>query len=522
MGLIQNIKNLFGGLKMSDQGNGLGLITDDPRIKLPPMELTRIQVAFQYYRNDFGQLDFYNTYNQHKKRPISYLAVTKNASRQLASLMVNEGFEVSVQADTDDDSQAINDLITDVFSRNNFLQTYEENLELGIATGGFAIRPYVQNNHIKMAWIRADQFVPLESNTNEIQSAVIVSKTSRTENGAVAYYSLLEFHNYNSDNNQEVITNELYRSNSGSAIGSQVNLSTLEQYQDLPETVTLNGISRPTFAYFKTPGKNNINVDSPLGIGLVDNNIKLIDAINIANDQFVREVKLGRRRIGVSAELIKPQMNQRPQNGELPNQGYPMFAEDDDVFMQLANSRDDKTYLQDMTTDIRVQDYSQTLEMYMHEFENAIGMSQGSLSVGTNAQEQTATEVVSDNSKTYRTRSSYLTQVEKQLRGLITTIVELASIPELFDDEQAPLNYDVIANPLDININFEDGVFVDKDTQAKNDILSVQNGLMPKVEYLKRNYGLSEQEAQVWLDEIQAETPDPVQPPQENMMDGGD
>lgn len=507
---------------MSDQSGGLGLITDDPRIKLPPRELTRLQIAFNYYRNDFGAIEFYNTYNQRKRRPISYLAVTKNASLQMASLLVNEGFETSVQADNDDDSKAINDLIKDVFNRNNFMQTYEENLELGIATGGFAIRPYVQNNRIKLAWVRADQFVPLEANTNEIQSAVIVSKTSRTENGAVAYYSLLEFHEYNGDNNQEIITNELYRSNSSAAIGTQVDLNSIDQYSNLPETVTINGLSRPTFAYFKTPGKNNINVDSPLGIGLVDNNIKLIDAINIANDQFVREVKLGRRRIGVSAELIKPQINQRPQDGELPNQGYPMFAEDDDVFMQLANGRDDKTYLQDMTTDIRVQDYSQTLEMYMHEFENAIGLSQGSLSVGANKQEQTATEVVSDNSKTYRTRSSYLTQVEKQLRGLITTIVELASMPELFDDGQAPLNYDVMENPLDININFEDGVFVDKDTQAKNDILSVQSGLMPKVEYLKRNYGLSEQEAQEWLDEIQSETPDPVPSPQDTMTDGGD
>ena len=140
MGLIQNIKNIFGGLKMSDQSGGLGLITDDPRIKLPPRELTRLQIAFNYYRNDFGAIEFYNTYNQRKKRPISYLAVTKNASRQMASLLVNEGFETSVQADNDDDSQAINDLIKDVFNRNNFMQTYEENLELGIATGGFAIR----------------------------------------------------------------------------------------------------------------------------------------------------------------------------------------------------------------------------------------------------------------------------------------------------------------------------------------------------------------------------------------------
>lgn len=525
MAILDSIKNFFSrGMTMVQTNSGLGLITDDPRINLPPNELGRISRAFQYYRNDFGQISFYNTYNQQKRRPINYLAVTKEASRQLASLIANEGFHVSVQSGNtskNDKNDEIDDYLKKVFDFNNFYQNYEENLELGIATGGFAIRPYVSNNRIRLAWVRADQFIPLEANTNEIQSAVIVSKTSRTENRQTAYYSLLEFHEYDRNNNSETITNELYRSTSASSVGEQVPLGSLDQYANLQESVTINGISRPTFAYFKTPGKNNLNVDSPLGIGIVDNHLKLVDAINIANDQFVREVKLGKRRIGVSAEMIKPAVMQKPQIGELANQGYPKFAEDDDVFMQLSNGRDDKTWLQDLTANIRVDDYSKTLELYMHQFENAVGLSQGTLSVGAGSN-KTATEVVSDNSKTYRTRSSYLTQCEKQLRGLITTIVELSSISELFDDGQSPLNYSVIDNPLDINIYFEDGVFVDKDTQAKNDILAVQAGVMPKIEFLKRNYGLSEVDAKRWMSEVGNETGmlDGTSPEQDNSMAG--
>ncbi|CAH1857483.1 phage portal protein [Convivina intestini] len=531
MSLLDSIKNIFKkGVSAMQPNQGLGLITDDPRINLPPSELTRIQTALRYYRNDFKDVKFYNTLNQLKHRKPYTLSVTKSASRQLASIIANEGFNISVQStnpDGKDNSQSkdIDDYLQQVFDRSNFYQNYEENLEVGIATGGFAIRPFIQNNVVKLAWIRADQFVPLDSNSNEVNSAAIVSKSSVSANGTTTYYSLIEFHEYDPDSRVEMISNELYQSNFPDSVGTRVSLSTLEAYSGLSDSVQLTNISRPTFAYFKSPGKNNIVVDSPLGIGLVDNNLSLVDAINVANDQFVREVKLGKRRIAVGAELIKPTVNQQPQYGELPNQGYPSFAEDDDVFMQLASTRDDKSMLQDLTNDIRVDQYSKTLQMYIHQFENAVGLSQGTLSVNdsNSSGTKTATEVVSDNSRTYRTRSSYLTMVEKQLRGLITTIVELSSIGELFDNGTSPLNYDLAANPLDINIHFEDGVFVDKDAQAKSDMLAVQAGIMPKIEFLRRNYGLSEEDAQRWLSEVQGEAPeDDFTPPNQRQMLGDD
>ena len=58
-------------------------------------------------------------------------------------------------------------------------------------------------------------------------------------------------------------------------------------------------------------------------------------------------------------------------------------------------------------------------------------------------------------------------------------------------------------SPIDINLHFEDGVFVDKDAQAKQDMLIVQQGMMPKVEFLQRDYGLSEEDAKRWVQDAQ-------------------
>lgn len=510
--ILDKVREFFGGVANMVEGNNtLGKITDDPRIKLPDGELARIQTALQYYANDFGDVRFINSNGKNTTRPFYSLGVAKSASRQLASLIANEGFSVSVQSKTDEeeDDDTLNTYIKDVFKRTNFYQNYEENLEVGIATGGFAIRPYISNDKVYISWVRADQFIPLESNTNDVHSAAIISRTTRVENKKTVFYSLLEFHEYDQNEQKETVTNELYRSTSSDIIGNKVSLSTLPAYEDLNETTTISGLTRPTFSYFKTPGKNNINVESPLGVGIVDNNLSLVDAINIANDQFVREVKLGKRRIAVTGELIRPsviQKNDKP----LP----PAFDEDDDTFTLLERERDGQGILKDLTTDIRTDEYSKTLQMYMNQLENAIGLSQGALSVNTASgasSNKTATEVVSDNSKTYRTRSSYLTMAEKQIRGLITTIIELSSISEFFSGE-TPVKDVLTDDQLTISVQFNDGVFVDKDAQAQADMMAVQSQLMPKSIFMKRNYGLTDNDVKEWEELIRKESvePDPI------------
>lgn len=495
-------------------GKTLSNITDDPRINLPSNEIARIRDDLNYYSNKFSDIKFFNTNNEQRTRKPSTLSITHQAARKLASVIFNEQVTISVTGET------IDEFIDGVMRDNLFNLKYEEYLETAIATGGFAIRPYIDDNDkVKLAWIRADQFVPLQSNTNDIQSAVIINKTTATENGRTVYYSLLEFHEFDGVS-QETITNELYRSEDVNEVGQQVSLTALDVYATLPEQAVIADVIRPSFAYFKTPGKNNQSIESPLGIGIVENNKHVIEAINTTQDQFYREVKLGKKRIAIDGTLMKPST----QHAGDDNQGYPVFDPDDDVFMQTGKSKDDKPLLQDLTNDIRVGQYSDALQLFIREFENNIGLSQGTLSTDAAKSTKTATEVVSDNSETYRTRSSYITQVEKQIKELIISIVQLATKSELFDSAQAPLSVDLINKPLEINLHFDDGVFVDKDKQLEEDLKVSVAGLMPKKQFLMRNYGLSEEDAQDWLDELQEEAPqtDNMPDAQAGMLGGSD
>jgi A118 family predicted phage portal protein len=136
---------------------------------------------------------------------------------------------------------------------------------------------------------------------------------------------------------------------------------------------------------------------------------------------------------------------------------------------------------------------------------------------------QTATEVVSSNSMTYQTRSSYLTMVEKAINELVHSIFELSGYGELFPSGQAAFTIDY--DSYQVAVSFDDGVFVNKDAQLEDDLKVAAAGFMPKRQFLIRNYGLSKEEAEDWLNELQDEQSanEPVHAPQEDaLLNGGD
>lgn len=498
MSMIQRIKNFFtkgvDRVNMSINGISIAKVTDHPKISIDSREYIRIARNLQYYSNYFPEIQYKNSFGEKKKREFKSLNITKTASRRLASIIFNEKCKVTLNSsDEQEDSlensiQKANTFLEKLLYESNFYNLFELNLEKGIATGGFAMRPYIDEDKIKISWIRADQFYPLRSNTNEISECAIATKTIKTEGDINYYYTLLEFHEW--QENKYVITNELYKSDNESIVGTQVPLTTL--YPDLAETVTLEGLRRPLFAYFRTPGANNKSLESPLGAGIVDNTKEILDIINNTHDQFSWEIQLGQRRVVVPAEFLRTDEAHPP-----------MFDSDQNIFAGVYGA--ETLGLKDITTPIRTVQYKDALSHLIKEFEVQVGLSVGSMNYADDGI-KTATEVVSNNSMTYQTRSSYLTMVEKVINELIHSIFELAGYGELFSDNQPVFSLDY--DSYRVSISFEDGVFVDKNKQLEDDLKAVVAGVMPKKQFLIRNYNLSEVELDEWLSDLKDETPE--------------
>ncbi|MCV3315660.1 phage portal protein [Pediococcus ethanolidurans] len=492
-------------------GNSLTKITDDSRISIDPREYERIHQDKMYYSNHFPDVQYISSLKKAVTRPFYSLNMTKTAARRIASICFNEECDVNigslsvsqdenVKGNSNTNSDKVQDFVKQVLENNDFKNKYETELEKGIALGDFAMRPYVDStdhDKIKIAWVRADQFYPLRSNTNGISEACIASVTAESNaNHSTTYYTLLEFHRWKKDSNGDhyVIDNELYRSDTPDVVGNQVPLS--EYYSDIEPEVVIDGLSHPLFAYFKTPGANNKSLESPLGAGLVDNSKEVLDAINITHDQFVREVKMGKRRVIVPEQMVT--FDDKVHK--------PIFDTHEDTFLS-ANNESDDFKPQDITSDIRTQEYKDALDRFIKEFEVQIGLSTGTFSQADSRGDVTATQVVSDNSMTYQTRSSYLTMVEQSIKELVYAVVEIGSTGELYTNGQAPLASSVVdMDDLDINVQFDDGVFVDKKSQADYMTELLTAGLVPKWYAIMKVNDLPESEAKKWAEEINDET----------------
>lgn len=474
-------------------------ITDDDRIAIPAAEYRRIATAKRYYANDFAKVKYKNSYGEKCERQYSSINVTKMAARRLASVIFNEQCSIAVSGNDN-----VHALIDQVLADNDFFTTYEERLETWLAFGSDAIRPYVQDDKIKLSWINADQFYPLQVNTTEVNEAAIADRTMITKHDKTLYYTLLEFHQWVSVKGKQIykITNELYESEDADIVGVNVPLKTLDKYQNIQPVVLLEGLQSPLFAYFRTPGANNKSLESPLGLGIVDNALNTVDAINQTHDQFVHEVEMGKQRIAVPAEMLRP-------GGEFKGQKDlihpPVFDKNVDVYEQMYGDPSNLK-ITNLTTPIRNVQYQATMSFFLREFENETGLSQGTFTTDESGV-KTATEVVSNNSMTYQTRSSYLTQVQKQLEVLVKAILYTAQNGQLFTDGVPRWNGDI--NKIAIDIDFNDGVFVDQEAQNTKDLQSMTAGALPKIQYLVRNYQIDEKTAQQWLQQVQNETPEP-------------
>lgn len=518
MSILSKIKSFFskGGEKlgiMQQQTKSLSAITDDPRIKVPAEEYDRIRKAKEYYQDKLPEVEYYAMGNK-CKRKLNSINITKMASRRLASLIFNEQCSIKV-----DDDQ-LQSLLDTVFRREYFYTTFETELEKWIALGSGSIRPYVDDDKIKFSYADATDVYPLSSNENKVDEIALSRRIRKIENNEAVYYTLLEFHQWGSMQEDEqgntyrpyIITNELYMSSDSNNIGEQVPLNSVEEYADLEPQSTFQHIEKPLFAFYRNAGANNKSFTSPLGLGLCDNYWHTVDDINLTHDGFTWDVKTGYRRITIPRTWLRrsSQINGKP----IPADSQMYWDPKDAVFVPINTRNDNSTAFKDLAIGIRTDQYTASMDFFLHEFENEIGLSQGTFTNSPSGV-QTATEVVTNNSMTYQTRSSYLTQVEKVIDQLIYAIVELLQTPDVWSNGQARWQGDI--DKLTITPNFNDGVFVDQEAQRQSDLQAVQAGILPKKQFLMRNYNLDEDTAEQWLTEIQDEqSPEP--PDQEMSM----
>ena len=435
----------------------------------------------QGYYSDMHDVT-YHTVDGQKKRRMATMNMPKMAAQELATLIFNERCEINI-SDT-----GYHDFIHDVFKDNGFNGNFQQYLEFMFAQGGMVVKPYMADNKIKLAYVTADCFLPISWDNTRITEGVFVSEIIKQGKT----YTHLEWHTL--ENEIYTIKNELYESSTGADLGTKVALSII--YPKLQEEVSIENVSRPLFAYFKPNLANNIDSTVPLGISVYANSYDTLKSIDIAFDSFQREFRLGRKRIIVPETAIQEVRD--PNTGQM----HRYFDATDETYEALNIGMNDDmnvNQFKEINAILRVEEHIAAINALLNWYAMQTGFSPGAFSFDGQSV-KTATEVVSEQSKTFRTKQSHENVIEQGITDLIECIGIVAQLYGLYTP---PTDYEVTAQ-------FDDSIAEDATAEINKQVVLITNGLQSKVRAIMKIHGLSKDEAEALLKEIQSEQPDPT------------
>ncbi len=473
----------------------LGKITEHPKIMVSSDEYERIENNVRYYAGRFDKVKYKDSNGTQQVRDFNHLPIGRTAAKKIASLVFNEQAEIKI-----DDKNA-DAFLSETLKNDRFNKNFERYLESCLALGGLAMRPYVDDDKVRVSFIQAPVFFPLQTNTQDVSSAAIVTKSTKVVNKKLMYYTLIEIHEWKNSLDY-FITNELYESEDAGRVGSRVPLNVI--YEDLKDVVKVDNVTRPLFTYLKPPGMNNRDINSPLGLSIFDNAKTTIDFINTTYDEFMWEVKMGQRRVAVPSQTVKTEYDQ---NGDMITTRKE-FDVGHNVYEQFDSGLDEGIKIIDLTTPIRSDDYIKAINEGLSLFEMQLGVSAGMFTFDGHSM-KTATEIVSENSDTYQMRNSIVALVEQSLKELVVSIFELARAYDLYNGQVPDID--------DISINLDDGVFTDRNAELDYWIKVVNAGFGTQLQAIEKVLNVTPEKAKAIKGEIDNETVDAVNRSEEDI-----
>lgn len=456
--------------------------------------------------------------NPKATRRMAYLNLSKAVCSELAGMVWTDQTEVTVSTAgielAENEEDPLQKFVRkSALEKNNFGVKMGETIEQAAALGGAALKVWRDVRHdsegreiegserLKIGYCMADQFIPTAWDNAGISEAVFISRQAK----GGYYYTRLEWHKW--DGVTYTITNELYRADqyrTGSRepqdiLGMRVPLA--EIYPFLDETATVDGIENTLFSYFRTPTANNIDDNSPLGVSIYANAMETLHALDICFDSFVREFRLGKKRIIVPARMIKTVID--PVSGE-PRR---YFDATDETYEALSTDDPDSLKIQDNSIELRVDEHVSAMNAFLNIFCLQVGLSSGTFSFDAKSGLKTATEVVSENSKTYKTVKNFQNMIRPAVVRLVENIITVAALYDMKTEDGQSVR-ELAERGYTVNVAMDDGITQDRQTNINEGMALVGAGLLSKKTFLTdQKYGqcLTPEAADKELEQIAAE-----------------
>lgn len=436
-----------------------------------------LSMWYEWYQGkskDFHPYKIYNGSNYVNKVKRS-LGMAKKGCEDWANLLLNEKTDIIIKE---------KDKLDAVLEKTGFWLKANEGVEKTFALGCGALLASVNNltineegklindnnGEIKIDFINAFKIYPITIKSGKVIECAFVNRNSNEINISI---HLLNGKNYE-------ITN---------LIGKVQN----DNYIFTDEAYIFNTMSDIPWFYILKPNiVNNQDINSSLGISIFANSIDVLKNIDNAFDTYDNEFEQGKKRTYVSTKALKINV--------VDGECVKVFDSSDTTFYVLPEDEDGKNYVNTDSPELRIDSLIAGIQKSLDLFSFTIGLGTGYYKFDSSGL-KTATEVISENSDTFRTIKKHEILLEEALREFTRAILYICNT---FTKDKFDVNQD-------IEIKFDDSIIEDKQAEKNNDRQDVNMGIMSKLEYRMKWYGEDEATARKKLKNVQEEQPEIIE-----------
>lgn len=406
--------------------------------------------------DNFYKVHYITTEGNKRSRERCSIHPARKVCREMASLILTEDTEVSVEA------KLANEWLQEFLAYANFWPTGQLVVEqaFSLGTAAWALQFDTSVPSIQLRRYDARMIVPLTWDDDGVRECAFVTRIMLRGKPAEQVQLMVLI-----DETYHIVT-RYFQGN------REINP---EDVGDLGDFDTLS--PRKPFGIFK-PGVDNVYEDlSPFGASIFADAIGAIKAVDAAWDAMVQEIVVTQPRVFIDEAMLDMQTKD--------GKAVPTGMTDDMLYRKVAGTTA-QNYIEVFSPNMRITPIREALDTALAQLGDCCGFGQEYFKLGKNGGLKTATEVVTDNSALMRNIRKH----ENVIRGAIQDVVSA-----LLDGARNHLGAAIEEDFGAVSVNFDDSVITDTQTEKNMMLAEIAAGVVPKWRYLTDFYGMSKEEA---------------------------
>ena len=414
---------------------------------------------YEGYDPDFHDYKMNNGQGSTVQRKRYSLRLAKTIAEAYADVIYNPETQITLG---DEDKQ---NWWNEISERLDFTNNMNNLVELYFALGMGALSVYTDTKgKAQVDFHDNEQIYPLEYDNDDIVSCMFISQYDETT-VYVSLHHLQDDDTYLIENKFIDVTNE-----------------------DKPTLTTIEGIADEVysdikmFQVFKPAIANNLEIGSAEGISIYANAIDELKAVDLMYDAFVNDVVLGKRRI-----FVKDSMVSFGEDGQAPK----INLNDDAFYVMDGDSvNDDETFIKVSAEPLHTENLIKALNKAKNELASKCGLGDNYFTEQQSDKYTNTAEILSSNSKFYKTRQKHASKVETGLINIVKALF-YADSGILLDDT--------------ISVQFDDSIIHDEAQQLANDIMLYNLGVYSEIYLIMQHQGMTREEATDFYNQMQVD-----------------